>query len=703
MPTETVNQNADIGKELTFKEMLDQYSIEIPKVQRDYVQGRNTDHAKMVRENLLKDINDAIDSGPLNLGFVYGKVSDNNKLIPLDGQQRLTLLFLFHIFAFANDVSATDWLGKFSYETRHSSKRFIKELVKDRANVFANIPSEIIKDAAWFQDEWLLDPTVQSIFVLLDAIYDKFRGQDIRTALTEGRKVVVMFLPMSNLGLEDSLYIKLNARGRPLTDWENYKAKLVGRVEETLPNTAKEFEYKLDVTWTDLFWKMSKDTFDNAFRRFFEIEMSNYGKRDIAELGADELNAFMYCLDYLSGNQEKKAFETFKTCCIGDVTYKDKVLLHAITVYMSASEGKDKDGSFEQWMRIFRNLALNTVFNNDDGYRRACVDVSSQRKHFDVLLDNLASGAAKINGFRVEQISEEVLKAKLICRDTGANVRVEIYKAEKHPYFDGNIDGVLYFAGYSLATVDIDVNDMGKLDALKKYSGKIDKLFSEKGLTCDKILFRRALLSYGNYLITQGDNRSFCAEPKGSRFGWKVFLRKDQRDYFKAVLDKLDDLNDIDKPLKEIVTSADVKEDDWRYHFVKTASSTSTESFLGYVGRTNWGNWASDWLIRWDADWRKIALLEKTKLSGRWRCAGILALSFVLDAKGIKNECPSGTGYLWRDNNWYLYDIEPKLGVKKISINSNGDFIIERENEDKAPVEPITAKTIDDVLKKIGV
>jgi hypothetical protein len=696
--------NATIGEELTFAEILGRYSVEIPKIQRDYVQGRNTAHAIDVRDNLLNDIKNVLisnaDTPSINLGFVYGKISSKgSKLIPLDGQQRLTLLFLFHVFAFANVPDGCNWLNKFSYETRHSSKRFIEELVKNRAVIFAQTPSNIIKDAAWFQDEWILDPTVQSMLVVLDAIYLNFKDiQGIGPKLTEERKVVIMFLPMGDLGLEDSLYIKLNARGRPLTDWENYKAELVDRVEKVLPTTAKAFERKLDCKWTDLFWQMSNNQFDEAFKRFFDVQMSNYGKSNLLKLGADEIKAFEHCLDYLSDNlQDCSARETLKACCIGNNTYEDKILLHAITVYMAASEGKNKNSTFEAWMRVFRNLALNSVFNNEDAYRRACDGILLQKSHFDTLREDLSNGTTTFSGsgFRGEQIDEEILKAKLMQSD--ARMADEIFKAERHPYFDGNIAGILYFAGYSIANAEADAKDDDKFAALEKYAKKMNVLFSCDRLSCDPILFRRALLSVGDYLIPQNKNHTFCADAKDSRASWKVFLRSehkndgahpktDQRDYLETLLDRLDFTKSIDTQLKEVLILADIKESDWRWPFVKMESVD--KPFLAYVGQSHWA-------IRYDNDWRNIALLQTQQLKGYWHCAGILALWCALRTKGINCKYHYGKGYLWRDSNWYLDGFDSSLNVQKISINIGFD-IIRRDGTKE------TVQKIEEVIAKIG-
>jgi uncharacterized protein with ParB-like and HNH nuclease domain len=85
----------------TLFKLLDAYKVEVPIVQRDYAQGRKDDHTNMVRCNLLLDMKSAVlrKTQPLDLNFVYGK-AEQGKFIPIDGQKRLTTLFLLHLYAF---------------------------------------------------------------------------------------------------------------------------------------------------------------------------------------------------------------------------------------------------------------------------------------------------------------------------------------------------------------------------------------------------------------------------------------------------------------------------------------------------------------------------------------------------------------------------------------------------------------------------
>ena len=73
-------------------------AIEIPLFQRDYAQGRQTEQVTQVRKRFIADLCAALDGGhTLHLDFVFGDVV-NGTLYPLDGQQRLTTLFLLHCY-----------------------------------------------------------------------------------------------------------------------------------------------------------------------------------------------------------------------------------------------------------------------------------------------------------------------------------------------------------------------------------------------------------------------------------------------------------------------------------------------------------------------------------------------------------------------------------------------------------------------------
>ena len=87
--------------EYSLEAFLKDHIIVIPAMQRDYAQGRDNAEATTIRRLFISSILDAVlSNNELSLDFTYGD-SFNNDLLryyPVDGQQRLTTLFLLHIY-----------------------------------------------------------------------------------------------------------------------------------------------------------------------------------------------------------------------------------------------------------------------------------------------------------------------------------------------------------------------------------------------------------------------------------------------------------------------------------------------------------------------------------------------------------------------------------------------------------------------------
>ncbi len=106
-----------MSNKYTFWELCKSYNkIEVPIIQRDYAQGRNTADVQKLRDRFVNDylIKSILRCENIELDFVYGsiltEVKDNDKqkiFITLDGQQRLTTLFLLHFFW---QLKRSDWV-----------------------------------------------------------------------------------------------------------------------------------------------------------------------------------------------------------------------------------------------------------------------------------------------------------------------------------------------------------------------------------------------------------------------------------------------------------------------------------------------------------------------------------------------------------------------------------------------------------------
>ena len=129
-------------EKLSFKELIEKYVVVIPMLQRDFAYGRADEYEK--RENFLRNLKSYLNDGtPHELDFVYGSVDEKSNLKLLDGQQRITTLFLLHWYLslvkdpsgnhhfneFKDMMSLVDGGSRFSYRTRFSSTDFCNVLV----------------------------------------------------------------------------------------------------------------------------------------------------------------------------------------------------------------------------------------------------------------------------------------------------------------------------------------------------------------------------------------------------------------------------------------------------------------------------------------------------------------------------------------------------------------------------------------------
>lgn len=273
--------------------------IEIPIIQRDYAQGRKDPATTRIRGAFLEVLRQALtDNQTVSLDFVYGELL-GDRLIPFDGQQRLTTLFLLHWYLAARSALPDEecsFLAGFTYRTRFSARHFCANLVSQRppflmSPVVENNPnwlSHWLTDQHWYAGAWKHDPTIQSMLVTLDDIHQRFgkepahRCRDYWDRLVdcEQPRITFDFLSLQDIGRPDELYIKMNSRGKPLTRFEHFKAEFETTLGAVSTANRDTFARKIDQDWSDLLWPLRNsrtgqsldDTIiDDEFLRLFHF------------------------------------------------------------------------------------------------------------------------------------------------------------------------------------------------------------------------------------------------------------------------------------------------------------------------------------------------------------------------------------------------------------------------------------------------
>lgn len=252
--------------------------IEIPRIQRSYAQGR-VPSANEKRRRFLASIHDYLWARkPMTLDFVYGNI-EGNKLVPLEGQQRLTTLFLLHWYAsrHAGSEARTHVMFRaeqFNYKTRYSSRDFLSRLIcfqPDLSQGHTTISEQITAEQGWFAVEWSKDPTIASMLVMIDAIDDKF--SDLAADLWERLDLITFYmLDVTSMRQTDDIYVRMNSRGRELTDFEHFKAELLKCLKSAGIET-DVLSRKIDMEWADMLWpyRNEANVVDTAFLRLFRF------------------------------------------------------------------------------------------------------------------------------------------------------------------------------------------------------------------------------------------------------------------------------------------------------------------------------------------------------------------------------------------------------------------------------------------------
>ena len=596
--------------------------IVIPIIQRDYAQGRTDKHATIVREQFLQALYVAVTEKPITLDFIYGNVDKDNVVTLLDGQQRITTLFLLYWYAAKKakiPEKEYEFLKRFSYETRYSARRFLEQLVEYQPDFKSSFTlSNAIEDQNWFPLSWKKDPTIRSMLVMLDSIDAKF--QDVNNLWTKlaSSSITFYFLPIKDMGLTDELYIKMNSRGKPLSVFENFKAEFEGELEKTNREIAKSIATKIDSKWSDLLWqyKSENSTIDEAFLRLFYIVCQTICYQDGETLNGvsvdysylinkyfhysskhveDNIRALESFFDawsdlaikqplqgffaqYLSfGPDDSKSILSSRAYnnnldLFGDAATNDKYalprfsLFYAFTLYIK-NRSNITEEAFRRRIRIVNNLIQNSTDEISDNEKRVGGNrmPAILRQIDNIILKGTIDREESIS-FNSYQLEEEA--SKLWFTNAHPELASKLYRLENHNLLYGQIDIVgventdLFSRFTDLFQCSLDKVNCA-LMATSDYSQK------EKRYQSQYQLGSSAELTSWRTLFHHGSNEGY--------------------DSTKAALAKLLETNQhfsdeiLDGIISEYLTECEKsRQYDWRYYYIKYSAFRPNDYYGKY-------------------------------------------------------------------------------------------------------------------------
>ena len=608
----------------TFWMLIHSYVIKIPIMQRDYAQGRKSESVTAIRDELLDTIYAALISEKnMDFDFVYGTLKEGI-LYPLDGQQRLTTLYLLHWYIACKErviEEAREALHNFSYETRISSREFCEKLINLNYIPEEGVsPSEYIRNQNVYFDIWDKDPTIRHMLVMLDSIHDKFFGTEkelfpLLTRDIEDNPIITFnYLPMENYALTDDLYIKMNARGKNLSDFENFKAKFIQHMKRNgLPY--EHFEASIDTTWTDLLWEYRSpvnNTIDEQFMYLFlfftemmYLEYSQEQKEGNSPFKVSDIRKLISFYDNKQKVEElydlfdlwrdKKEIDECFDSVFSDQYSEGKVRIFDdnhnllnVTINKNGLKVFNKiilflfmkrcihfkkkgqpDNGIQDYMRIIRNFVMKVRQRKYEKYSSDFRFCRHGIPHISFGLDSILDCediyqfiARLVPGPNDNRLNSESLKYEKDKADFIINnreLKEYIHRLEDMDVFRTSIHNFMPFI--RKRHVETLADDIEKL---------IDSKLFDKSV--------QAMLSIADYGIRLGSSYFGDRFYYGSREkGWHTILStSDRPDYPQIMMDFLDNFYAIDTPDVETRLEGMIKDnlrrlekDDWRYYFLK--------------------------------------------------------------------------------------------------------------------------------------
>lgn len=491
-----------IDKDRTFYQLLSEPLL-VPDYQRDYAQGRLNDRRiEDTRSQFVKDIIAAANNEKqTHIGLVFG--SNNNGLkgfVAVDGQQRLTTCFLFHLYLskrLGNDCNPKLFkrLSNFGWNGRIYASEFTEFLFETDWNVSTDeytLLSRIIKRSTDYFPIWEKDPTVNNMLVMLNEIHHQMWQLD-KTAIKELENNLVAdscALIFDYMKLADNTdefqYQKMNSRGRDLTTYELFKQKFI-----SIGKASENIKEKLDNNWLIFF-----DNLANKYDADSDVFLQNYinetalwmgvkysgesfnyvsqivnsklkdNRTDVAFISFDAYHDFcehqseveqicdwmvdnFYIVDsctqlFWYNDEKTRLIDIFN-----ESGYQVRAINYAICYYAQKSSYQPlNEENFKLWWRPIHNLIANTDIDNSNFSNIIkAIDNLPITNIYSFLRDSVLSG------FSEYQRKEERRKAIMCINE--AKMTDLFSEQEKRKRFHGQI-GMLLPDGNEVTTSDWD-------------------------------------------------------------------------------------------------------------------------------------------------------------------------------------------------------------------------------------------------------
>lgn len=743
----------------SLKELLTHNEIEqiiIPEIQRDYVwevsnvakliddinknYEKKKSHQLEIKINGIKEENDSVNQFLTKeyerlkyhqkLGFIYAYHDRDyaGKFFLIDGQQRLTTLFLILLYLY-KELGKTESfrtlyfnhnIPKVNYKVREQSNDFLQLMIDCELSGTSYLESE-----QFYKSEYMKDVTISHLITNYNQIIIQVGKIKNKTEFLEYLEdfVEVNYFDTHLSEQGEQLYIYMNSRGEQLSFQEIVRAELMQKIigPQRKIELGNEWE-----KWQNFFWikRGENENADSGFEEFLkwaaiihmglnnEVELLNFvelekkftrkelkqnyfkllrnaDKEIEKKVRRDQKDAiFKYQVKYFDFEFLKNLFDSlsfiynnhtqyipvFNDWINGKINLIDYVLLLPVIQYVAQNDWLDENEKItdiERLAMFLKNISyFEGVGKNADTATLDAINIVSQLKGSNKHINNLKylskGNTTIITNAEIDKI-ERFIKFNLERRNWEEFVWDITLDHEFNSFLMGDVS-VLF------KCLNSEKNEgVNELELLEHFKNVVRKVFFENKQS-DKL--RRLMLCKFDYLLHSGtggglDKFSFIGNGNLWEIWreWKVLFEKD---LFIELLIWIKNTNQfeleflLDKARKEFTY------DDWRSTFI------NHYELLKYC---------TDKKVLWQDD-NRILLLEKTnysiQLSKEIQCA-LLESNFNNENMWVFNNNCCVLDFVFEDNEIQFKNngsLNFALDIKYHQSNSNWTFSLfhRREN-----------------------
>ena len=504
-------------EQYTIRQLLNDYTLFVPEIQRDYVWGA-TENYKEVLLPFLQALDSNLKGDKLyNIGFLYSYTHSEVENYIIDGQQRFTtIVLLLYVLSVREHVDFTRYLSvneptmSFTYNVRPQTENFMRHLFNS-----GKVSSDEITMQTWFMPAYSSDTSITSMVNAVDKINAELDNIPEITFERILNQVCFWYFNVDETSQGEELYITMNSRGQKLTESEQIKPHLFDKWRKEKAQSEDNTDYgKLWDTWEEKFYskkgKRGISSVDIAMNTFLRVVYEMVAKvecRDGIPV-RKEILSLPLIAQYMEAMLEYAANEWPKLLT-EEIKYDPQLVLKALIA--EGLKPIKTPGDIERVERVFRNIVERRKYN--DKYSDVLSFLHSYSQSLEPFYDFVIQSQSPIFD------KHELAKIKIYKHfenDQVLQKRIELVfaSAEATKVWRGNIKPLLRWSLKDESNIfSLDI------DKFEDYLDKFNTLFGDDCLKKDTMdITRRATLAceFHDYprIFSGHTNTSFALEPE---------------------------------------------------------------------------------------------------------------------------------------------------------------------------------------------